>query len=71
LLNLSYEEYLKSALGVYDDLGYKLEVIDGKRVIHFSKILLSSAITICKDIIKKDLSTYKMLKSYIHSITNN
>ncbi len=66
-----YSEVLRGALEVHDDFGFEIEVIDGKRVIHFSKMLLSKAIDVCKDIIKENPMRYKSLKAYIHSLDKN
>lgn len=65
---LCYSEILKNSLEVYDDLGYEVNVIDGKRVIHFSKMTLQEAIDICSQIVKQDPIKYKKLKEYIDSI---
>lgn len=66
-----YSEVLQNSLEVQDDLGFEIKVIDGKRVIHFSKILLTDAINICKNIIQENPTKYKNLKAYIYSVDKN
>lgn len=65
---ICYSEVLRDSLEVQDDLGYTIDVIDGKRVIHFSKMFLQDAINICRDIVKQGPMKYKKLKAYIDSL---
>lgn len=65
---ICYSEILKDSLRIEDTLGYEIDVIDGKRFIHFSKMTLQDAIPICRDIIKTDSTKYKKLKTYLDSL---
>ncbi len=66
-----YSEILNNSMQVCDLLGYPIKVIDGKRVVHFSKMTLNSAITICKNIIKKSPMDYVKLQTYLESLSCN
>lgn len=65
---MCYSELLRNSLEVVDDLGYEIDVRDGKRIIHFSKMPLDSALKICMDIVDRAPLNYKKLKAYIDSI---
>jgi ubiquinone/menaquinone biosynthesis C-methylase UbiE len=62
---ICYTEMLKSAIELSDEFGYEVPIIDGKRIIHFSKITAKNAISICKEIIQTDPIRYQKLEKYI------
>lgn len=65
---ICYSELLKRSLEIHDDMGYDIDVIDGKRVIHFAKMPLPQAIGICKEIVKQDPMKYVSLRGYLDSL---
>lgn len=60
-----YSELLKSVLDVEDSNGYEVNMIDGKRIITFSKMFLEDALVVCNQIVKNHESEYKLLQKYI------
>jgi hypothetical protein len=62
---LCYDEVLKSSLEIQDALGYPVEIKEGKRIIHFSKMPFKKAITIYEDIIKEHPQNYVCLQKFI------
>lgn len=63
-----YSELLKDTLEVSDNMDYPLEVFDGKRIIHFKKMKLSQAITICESIIEAEPINYPQLAQVISDL---
>ncbi len=68
---LCYDEILKNAMDINDSLGYPIEIKEGKRIIHFSKIPLKNALPIYKEIIKQNPDTYISLQKMINSLQHN
>jgi SAM-dependent methyltransferase len=63
-----YSELLKDTLEVSDNMDYPMEVFDGKRIIHFKKMKLSQAITICENIIETEPMNYPHLTQVIQNL---
>lgn len=62
---LCYDEVLKSSLDIHNPQGYPIEIKEGKRIIHFSKMPYRRAITIYKEIIKTAPLRYILLQKFI------
>lgn len=60
-----YSELLNSCMMLTDQQGYQLPVQDGKRIIHFSKMPLKQALSICERIISQEPENYPELHKTI------
>lgn len=63
-----YSELLKETLDVYDNLGYPIEVFDGKRIVNFQKMPLEQAIKECEKIIQSSPLGYPCLQKVVQNI---
>ncbi|MCX5921892.1 MAG: NUDIX domain-containing protein [Candidatus Dependentiae bacterium] len=62
---LCYTEVLNNSLEVRDALGYSITVKDGKRVVHFCKMLLKDAIAVCEKIIEEGPMEYPRVREWV------
>lgn len=65
---LCYTEALKEALDLHDDMGYPLDIKDGKQIIHFRKMAVRDALIICKNIVQQNPLEYPILSEVIGKI---
>lgn len=65
---LCYDEVLKNAMDIHDMLGYPIEIKEGKRIIHFSKMSLKNALPIYEEIIKQNPDNYMSLQKMVHNL---
>ena len=64
---LCYEELLNNALEIHDQDGFSIKIKEGKRIIHFRKMLLEQALSIYEDIIKTNPDRYQRLQAFVTS----
>lgn len=62
---LCYHEIIKESVDISDLNGYPIEIKEGKRIIHFSKIPLKEALSIYEEIISTNPHNYENLKKFI------
>jgi hypothetical protein len=62
---LCYTEVLREALDLHDDMGYPLEIKDGKQIVHFRKMRLSDACAVCAEIIDRNPLDYPLLAELV------
>lgn len=65
---ICYTEMLNDSIELKDSLGYQIEVNDGKRVVHFCKMRLKSALEIFEKIIQSDVTKYPLLRLTVDNI---
>lgn len=65
---LCYTEVLKEAFDLHDDMGYPLEIKDGKQIVHFRKMRLGDARAICAEIVNQSPLEYPNLSELIDKI---
>lgn len=65
---LCYDEILKNAFDINDMLGYPIEIKEGKRIIHFSKMPLKNALPIFEEIIKSNPDNYTSLQKWLDGV---
>lgn len=63
-----YTELLKEICCVQDIFGYKQNIFDGKRIIHFQKMPIHEALSICNSFINSDPSNYTLLNQAVQDI---
>lgn len=68
---ICYTELLNQVLDAHDLQGHAIDIIDGKRVIHFGKMYLEDAIAVCEEIIALDPSHYLSLKEFVDRVKND
>jgi SAM-dependent methyltransferase len=62
---LCYTEVLREALDLYDDMGYPLEIKDGKQIVHFKKMSLDEALVLCRTIVERNPLEYPRLSEFL------
>ncbi len=68
---ICYTELLNQVLDAHDLQGHAIDIIDGKRVIHFGKMYLEDAVVVCEEIIALDPSHYPSLKESVDRVKND
>jgi hypothetical protein len=64
---LCYDVILKNSLDISDELGYPVEIKEGKRLIHFRKMTVFQAFKIYESIIKQSPGEYEYLQKFLNS----